>query len=276
MNKNILTFVLVFSLLSFVGIASAKDGADDVTPRSSVSSDVKSSSSDDSDEGLEIEAEIFSDGTIVKVEVNDVKSTFTTTAKTEAEIAAEVLVKYPSLTSAEVDSALKIETEDRASRPSDSVSNKSDDNDDDSDDNSGAGEDHRSAVANAVLKLKELAGKDKKIGEEVSKIAQEQNDSAEKAAKAIEAIEKRSGWKVFLVGTDYKNLGGLRSEMVTTSNHIDRLTKALEKTTSPTVKAALDLEIKALEVEKLKVETFISTNESKFSLFGWLARALAK
>ncbi len=274
MNKNILALALVVALASFVGVTNAKNGADDNNPSSSVSqrgnSDVKGTTTGSTESALEIEANVFTNETIVKVEINDVKSTFTTTAKTRAAIAAEVLVKYPTLTSAQIEAALTIETEDRDSRPSDSASDKSDD------DHNGVGDEHRSAVATAVLKLKEVAGKDRKIGEEVRVIAQEQNDSAEKAAKAIEAIEERSGWKVFLVGTDYKNLGGLRSEMVTTGNHIDRLTKALEKTTSSTVKAALDLEIKALQAEKTKIDAFISTNEDKFSLFGWLARFLNK
>lgn len=277
MNKNILiALVLVFAFIGFAGIATAKDGSDDGKSYSSSDREIKDDdnddSSDDSDSGLEIEADIFTNETVVKVEINDSKETFTTTAKTRTEIVAEILAKYPSLTSTQIESALKIENEDRSSRQSDSVSDKNDDDNEDDEDKDGMGEEHRSAVADVVLKLKEVADKDKKIGEEVKKVAEEQGESAKKAAEVIKEIEKRSGWKIFFIGTDYKNLGGLRSEMVTTDNNIDRLTKALEKATDPAVKAQLDLEIKALQAEKLKIDTFIDDNEGKFSLFGWLVK----
>lgn len=278
MNKNILiALVLVFTLVGFVGVAQAKDGSDDNKSYSSsnqgTKSDDSSEDSDDSNSGLEIEANIFTNETVIKVEINDNKSIFSTQAKTRAEIATEILAKYPSLTIAQIETALKIETEDRSSRPNDIALDKSEGDDgDDNDEKNKMGEEHRSAVADVVLKLKEVADKDKKIGEEVKKVAEEQNESAKKATEAIKEIEKRSGWKVFFVGTDYKNLGGLRSEMVTTENNIDRLTKALEKATDPAVKAQLDLEIKALQAEKLKVDTFIDDNEGKFSLFGWLVK----
>lgn len=74
------------------------------------------SSSDDSVNGkLEIEADIFTNETIVKVELNDKKSSFTTSADTKAEIIDAVKEKYPSLTTAEIETALQIETEDRDS-----------------------------------------------------------------------------------------------------------------------------------------------------------------
>ena len=124
MNKNIfITLVLILFFTGFIGVVSAKNGSDD--EKSSSSQEVKSDdddSSDDSNSGLEIEADIFTNETVVKVEINDNKDTFITSAKTRAEITAEILVKYPTLTSVQVESALKIETEDRSSRPSDSVS----------------------------------------------------------------------------------------------------------------------------------------------------------
>jgi len=86
---------------------------------------------------LEIEADIFSNETVVKVELNDKKTTFTTTADTRAEIVAAVLASYPTLTRGEVESKLRIETEDRTSRIKDITgvsSGDDDEGDDDSDD----------------------------------------------------------------------------------------------------------------------------------------------
>lgn len=61
-------------------------------------------------EGLEeAEATVFSDRTVVEIEVNDEKTTFTTTAATEEEIIAAIVARFPNLTAAEVRAVLKIE-----------------------------------------------------------------------------------------------------------------------------------------------------------------------
>jgi len=133
-------------------------------------------------------------------------------------------------------------------------------------------EQHKSNVANVVKDLTDLAGKDKNIGEDVRAVAEEQESSNERATKAIQAVEARGGFKTFLIGTDYKNIGALRSEVVTTQNSIDRLTKAKERAADDSVKAGLDTQIKALEETNTNALNFIKTNESKFSVFGWLVR----
>ena len=131
---------------------------------------------------------------------------------------------------------------------------------------------HRNKVSEIVQQLTSIAGQDKNIGEEISQMAQEVSDNNEKTTATIEKIETRGKFKTFLFGTDYKNIGALRSELVTTANHIERLKKALERTESEEVKAELDAQITALEETKTNVESFIKTNESKFSLLGWLVK----
>src|SRR3989344_3275149 len=66
-------------------------------------------------------------------------------------------------------------------------------------------EQHKNNVANVVQDLTDLAGKDKNIGEDVRAVAEEQEESNERATKAIQAVEARGGFKTFLIGTDYKN-----------------------------------------------------------------------
>lgn len=86
-----------------------KDDSDD--DRSKDEDDNSSSSN----EKLEIEADVFTDITVVKVEENDNKTTFTTSATTRAEIIAEILTRYPLLTSSDIDAALEVEVEDKES-----------------------------------------------------------------------------------------------------------------------------------------------------------------
>ena len=133
-------------------------------------------------------------------------------------------------------------------------------------------EQHRSKVAETVQALTDLADKDKNIGEDVRVVAQEQESSNERVTKAMKTVEARGGFKTFLIGTDYKNIGALRSELVTTQNSIDRLTKAKERATDDSVKTDLDAQIKALGETNTNALNFIKTNESKFSLFGWFVR----
>ena len=133
-------------------------------------------------------------------------------------------------------------------------------------------EQHKSNVANVVQDLTELAGKDQNIGEDVRAVAQEQASSSERAIEAMQAVEARGGFKTFLIGTDYKNIGALRSEVVTTQNSIDRLTKAMDRATDDAVKADLETQIKALQETNTNALNFIQTNESRFSLFGWFVK----
>lgn len=133
-------------------------------------------------------------------------------------------------------------------------------------------EQHRSSISSVVQDLTSLAGKDKNIGEDVSAVAKEQEVSNERATEAIKAVEARGGFKTFLIGTDYKNIGALRSEIVTTQNSIDRLTKAKDRAIDDAVKAGLDTQINVLQDTSSSTLSFIKTNENKFSLFGWFVR----
>lgn len=83
---------------------------------------------------LGVEADVFTNETVVKVEINKVKNTFTTSAKTKAEIAAAVVAKYPVLTTAKVEAVLDLQIENRASTLADIIGGVSGGNSDDDDD----------------------------------------------------------------------------------------------------------------------------------------------
>ena len=122
LNLSILVFL--FALILSAPSAYAKDGNSGKGSSNSGWSDdhLNDQSNDDSSSssgGLEIEANIFTNETIVKVEINDKKSLFSTSAKTRSEIISEIMIKYPTLTSAEIDAVLNLETENRNSREND-------------------------------------------------------------------------------------------------------------------------------------------------------------
>ncbi|MDD5146025.1 MAG: hypothetical protein PHF44_04255 [Candidatus Pacebacteria bacterium] len=133
-------------------------------------------------------------------------------------------------------------------------------------------EQHRSAVANFVQSLQGVADREGGIGEQVRTIAQQQNQSAAATIQAMEKVQTRSKVKIFFFGTDYKNLGTLRSEMVQTRNRLEQLNQLMANIQNEGDKTELQNQIQTLEQEQIKIENFIKAQEGKFSLFGWLVK----
>ncbi len=135
---------------------------------------------------------------------------------------------------------------------------------------------HRNGVANFVQTLlKTASSTESGIGQQVRVIAREQNDSEATTTEKIEKIQSRNKIKTFLIGSDYKNIGALRSEIVQTRNRIDQLNKVIQNATN-TTKAEIQTQIQTLEQEQIKIEDFIKEQEGKFSLFGWLVKMFNK
>lgn len=138
-------------------------------------------------------------------------------------------------------------------------------------------EEHRSTVANFIQGLLKVASTtDSGIGQQVRIIAQQQNQSASTTIQAIEKVQTRNKVKTFFFGSDYKNLGALRSETVQTRNRLEQLNSLMENVQNEGDKTELQNQIQALEQEQTKIESFIKTQESKFSLFGWLVKLFNK
>ncbi len=137
-------------------------------------------------------------------------------------------------------------------------------------------EEHRSAVASFVQSLLAVADREGGIGAQVRVIARSQEESASTSANAIARVESRGGLQELLIGSDFRSLGELRSEMATTSANIAQLRNLLEKATSDADKAELSAQIQALEDIQANIEAFIEAHENSFSLFGWLAKLFAK
>lgn len=137
-------------------------------------------------------------------------------------------------------------------------------------------EEHRSTVASFVKSLLRVADREDGIGDQVREVAKSQNDSATTTAEAIDKVKSKGGISTFFFGSDYKNLGALRSEISKTQNNIDQLKNALTKVTNATDKAELSIQIKALEDSQVKVSAFVDAHENTFSMFGWLVRMFSK
>lgn len=151
--------------------------------------------------------------------------------------------------------------------------NDQEDIDDQNEDDQFNGEEHGSAMSLFVQNLLNVADKEHgQVGERIKIIAKEQDDNKDDVANEIDAIKHRNKIKTFFIGTDYENVGQLRSEMVKTSSQIDQLNKLLDQTTNVDSKIAIQAQIKVLEQEQQKIGDLLKTNESKFSLFGWFVK----
>ena len=137
-------------------------------------------------------------------------------------------------------------------------------------------EDHRSVVASFAQSLLAVAEKEGGLGEQIRIIAQEQKDSVATTTEAIQKIVSRSGLKTLFFGSDYENLGILRSGMVKTQNDLGRLQAILASTTNATARATLAAQIQVLETDKTSIQSFVGAHENVFSLFGWFAKFFAK
>jgi len=85
---------------------------------------------------LRIKASVFVNETVVTLEINDRKSSFTTSAKTRAEIVEAIKEKYPDLTNEQIKVVLDIDSKDRSSLIEDLKNVLNDDSrDDEKDDN---------------------------------------------------------------------------------------------------------------------------------------------
>lgn len=135
------------------------------------------------------------------------------------------------------------------------------------------GQEHRSEVAAYVQGLLRIADRDAGgIGSQVRVIAREQNDSGTTTAQARAQIETRGKFKTFLIGSDYKNIGIIRSELAQTEKRIARLEALAVSSTVAADKDELNLQIQALKDDKVKLELFVEARENVFSLFGWFVK----
>jgi hypothetical protein len=131
---------------------------------------------------------------------------------------------------------------------------------------------HRSAVATFVKSLLSVANREGGIGAEVRVIAQAQNESASTTVEAVEKIEARNKIKTFLIGSDYKTIGELRSELAKTDNNLEKLKSLRDKAVTASAKAELDVQIAALEKAQVELEAFVDSHEDSVSIFGWFVK----
>jgi len=90
-----------------------------VSPLGSTNDSGTSTSDSATTSALQIETHVFTDMTVVKLEINNKKFYFESEAVTREDVITDIITRFPLLTNAEIDAQLDFEVEDRASRPKD-------------------------------------------------------------------------------------------------------------------------------------------------------------
>ncbi len=131
-----------------------------------------------------------------------------------------------------------------------------------------------------VSALEVVAQSEEDVGEVVTSeelltIAEEVEEQTEETATALTEVEKRPKWQTLLIGTDYKNLGQLRSSLSHNTNSIRKVEKAMEMVEDPESLALLEQQLTTLNLERDLINSVIVQQESQFSILGWVFRFLS-
>jgi hypothetical protein len=138
---------------------------------------------------------------------------------------------------------------------------------------------HREKIKEAVTNIKEVAEEEKAAGNEevsqdINEVVNQEEQTDDNVAGSIEKVETKNKWKILLAGTDYKNLGQLRSALVHNRNQIRKLTQSMTQMQDPTTQAELETQITTLMQERERIKTVIQQSEDKFSILGWVFKFL--
>jgi len=125
-----------------------------------------------------------------------------------------------------------------------------------------------------VVENEEKAG-NVEVSEQLEQTALVIEQDQQEVEETVDELEKRSKWQTLLFGTDFKNLGALRSQLVRNRNTIRKLMKSLDTLESSESEGLVQAQIYDLEASQLEIKEIIEKNESQFSILGWVFRFLS-
>ena len=128
-----------------------------------------------------------------------------------------------------------------------------------------------SSIETTTTTTDEPASVEDAIRARLQDITEQENYSKQAIDSAINDVNNRSDLQTFILGT---SLGTLRFELVQVKGQIDLLNMLLDKTQDAGTQSIIASQKVALKQERTKIENIIAQEESKFSLFGWITKAL--
>ncbi len=136
---------------------------------------------------------------------------------------------------------------------------------------------HKKNITDVVISLNEISDEEDQIGnedvsDEIEEVAIEEEENVDEVADAISAVEKRPKWKTFLFGSDYKNLGQLRSSLAHNTNSVRKLHKAQNEVQANGNEEDVQAQLGELVQERDRIRTVIAEHEDDFGILGWVFR----
>ncbi len=121
-------------------------------------------------------------------------------------------------------------------------------------------------AVHSLLAMENLSGG---IGQNISKIAREFNNSVQATIKAEEKIQTRGRFIKFFFGGDSESAEKIEKEVQQNQRRIQKL-KQLKEKCSEEVKTILQEQIQNMEQEQMRLQELSQEEKKNKGLFGWL------
>lgn len=137
-------------------------------------------------------------------------------------------------------------------------------------------EERRSAVANAVQEMLQVAERVGGIGEQVREVAQNQIKTHEELELELEALESRSNFIKFLIGPKYNQIKVTQKLLEQNREQVQQLSEIKAQLKAESDQKVLDEQIQLLERANIEIEGSIESSQKGFSLLGWMMKIFSK
>jgi hypothetical protein len=138
-------------------------------------------------------------------------------------------------------------------------------------------DDYENETEDVVDNLRDVADiEDDNIGQAVRRMAQDQEDSAKKVGEVVSKIDDRNVVAQTLLGASEKDLIALEQEIADNKARALTLTQVAETMTDPDIKTILMDQVAVLNRQTAKLETFVSGQRDRLSVFGWFFHLFQK
>lgn len=134
----------------------------------------------------------------------------------------------------------------------------------------------RSMVANAVQEMLQLAERNPGIGQQISLIAQSQNQAQEQAEAMMAEAKNRGQLRILFFGPDYKKLDLAKNNLTLHEEKINELKALVTTLDNPEEADLLNEQIIVMENVHESLAGEINSELSRPSLFGWFKRLFKK
>ena len=135
---------------------------------------------------------------------------------------------------------------------------------------------HMSVVAQTVEELLTTQETKGGIGQQISEVAGQQQQAQQEIKGQLDKLETRRGWMKRLFGPDYKAIKNLNRQVERNRLRVKQLEQLQAQVTNQADQVQIQETVQVLSEQNTALQEQIQAEEKIGSLFGWLAKLLAK